>query len=101
MRSVPPSTWLGSPVAGDYNRLSIALISVCGYAVTTDPGADRSRPAWPFPRRKGATALDRGFENPVFSNQIFILQDQFLVDRFGDMPAGEANPFQSAQPQTR
>jgi hypothetical protein len=30
-------------------------------------------------------ALDLGFENAIFSDEIFIAQKQFLVDRSGDI----------------
>jgi len=39
-------------------------------------------------------ALDLGFENAIFSHEIFIAQEQFLVDRSGDI-GQQARPVHS------
>jgi hypothetical protein len=39
----------------------------------------------PFSVGKEQPALDLGFKNPVFSDERFIAQQQFLIDRSGDI----------------
>ena len=51
----------------------------------------------PFSIGKEQPALDLGFENPVFSDEIFIASQTFLVDRSSDV-GQQARPIHSDPP---